>query len=59
MTHDCCWARSGTSSSCHANALLATLPRGVATLWHALVHWQVRRLKRRIAAYEPDRRWLA
>jgi hypothetical protein len=54
ITHGCCWASPGPTSS----GFLAALPRGAATLWHALVQWQVRRLKGRIADYEPNCWWL-
>jgi hypothetical protein len=58
MTHDCCWARSGTSDSSPHSDLLTAIPRGAATVWRAFARWQIRKLERRIAAIEPNCRWL-
>jgi hypothetical protein len=58
MTHDCCWARSGRCTGSVANGLLPGMRRGATTVWYALLCWQVERLKRRIAAFEPNCRLL-
>jgi hypothetical protein len=58
ITHDCCWQRPAACDCPLASDLLATIPRAAARLWRAFARWQVRKLERRIAAFEPDRRWL-
>ena len=58
MTHDCCWRNHAASHSTERSDLLMTIPRGAAIVWRAFARWQIRKLERRIAALEPDYRWL-
>jgi hypothetical protein len=37
---------------------LAAIPRGAAAVWRRFARWQARKLAERIAALEPDARWL-
>jgi len=58
MMHDCCWQKHDLCDSTAGNDILAVVPRGVAKAWRAFARWQIRKLERRIAALEPDSRWL-
>ena len=55
ITHDCCWQPPG--GACCPGPL-AAIPRGAAAVWRAFARWQARKLAERIAALEPDARWL-